>query len=119
MAETAAAAKRKVEVLGSEEELAAALAKYVADLSDKFVRERGLFTVVLSGGYLIDLLRYSPHFPKLSKTHSPVFGTTPAIFRRTLAVFSADIAGLYRLLQADLKIARNSNLLEYRVRFIW
>lgn len=60
MAETVPAtvpAKRKVEVLGSEEELAAALAKYVADLSDKFVREKGLFTVVLSGGYLIDLLR--------------------------------------------------------------
>lgn len=60
MAETVpAAAKREVKVLGSEEELAAALAEYVADLSGKFVRERGLFTVVLSGGYLIDLLRYS------------------------------------------------------------
>lgn len=60
MAATAAGSygKRKVEVLETEEDLAAALAKYTADLSAKFVTERGAFTVVLSGGYLIDCLRY-------------------------------------------------------------
>lgn len=54
----ASSGKRKVEVLDTEEDLAAALAKYTADLSEKFVEERGAFTVVLSGGYLIDCLRY-------------------------------------------------------------
>lgn len=46
-----------VNILDSEEVVASELAKYVADLSDKFVRERGVFTVVLSGGYLIQNLR--------------------------------------------------------------
>lgn len=54
----AGSGERKVEVLDTEEDLAAALAKYTADLSAKFVKERGAFTVVLSGGYLIDCLRY-------------------------------------------------------------
>ncbi|OWM75522.1 probable 6-phosphogluconolactonase 4, chloroplastic [Punica granatum] len=58
MAETVAGAgKRTVQVLDTEEDLAVALAKYTADLSAKFVKERGAFTVVLSGGYLIDCLR--------------------------------------------------------------
>ncbi|XP_057453924.1 probable 6-phosphogluconolactonase 4, chloroplastic isoform X2 [Lotus japonicus] len=39
------------------EELAASLAKYVADLSNKFTAERGAFTVCLSGGSLISYLR--------------------------------------------------------------
>ncbi|XP_010671357.1 probable 6-phosphogluconolactonase 4, chloroplastic isoform X2 [Beta vulgaris subsp. vulgaris] len=47
----------KVNILDSEEEVAIELAKYVANLSQKFVSERGAFTVVLSGGYLIDTLR--------------------------------------------------------------
>ncbi|KAK4766557.1 hypothetical protein SAY87_008199 [Trapa incisa] len=47
----------KVEILDTEEDLAAALAKYIADLSAKFIKERGAFTVVISGGYLIDCLR--------------------------------------------------------------
>lgn len=44
-------------VFGSEEELAVSLAKYTADLSEKFGNERGAFTVVLSGGSLIKSLR--------------------------------------------------------------
>ncbi|MED6216914.1 hypothetical protein PIB30_012644 [Stylosanthes scabra] len=39
------------------EELAVALAKYVADLSNKFTTERGAFTVCFSGGSLINYLR--------------------------------------------------------------
>ncbi|KAJ1383078.1 NagB/RpiA transferase-like [Sesbania bispinosa] len=38
------------------EELAVSLAKYVADLSNKFTKERGAFTVCLSGGSLIKYL---------------------------------------------------------------
>ncbi|CAM8924932.1 unnamed protein product [Rhodiola kirilowii] len=48
---------RKVEVFESEEELAVELAKYTAALSEKFVKERGAFTVVVSGGSLIKSLR--------------------------------------------------------------
>ncbi|KAG5036077.1 hypothetical protein AAZX31_04G212500 [Glycine max] len=39
------------------EDLAVSLAKYVADLSNKFTSERGAFTVCLSGGSLINYLR--------------------------------------------------------------
>ncbi|KAJ1379312.1 NagB/RpiA transferase-like [Sesbania bispinosa] len=40
---------KNVEVL-SKEHLAVSLAKYIADLSNKSIRDRGCFTVVLSGG---------------------------------------------------------------------
>jgi 6-phosphogluconolactonase len=53
----AATAERKVEVFDTEEVLAVSLAKYVADLSDKFCKEKGAFTIVLSGGSLIESLR--------------------------------------------------------------
>ncbi|XP_057462754.1 probable 6-phosphogluconolactonase 4, chloroplastic [Actinidia eriantha] len=49
--------KGKVQVFDSEEDLAVSLAKYTADLSDKFVKERDAFTVVLSGGSLVKSLR--------------------------------------------------------------
>ena len=49
--------KGKVQVFDLEEDLAVSLAKYTADLSDKFVKERGAFTVVLSGGSLVKSLR--------------------------------------------------------------
>lgn len=48
---------KKVSVFDSEEDLAVSLAKYTADLSDKFSNSRGSFTVVLSGGSLIKSLR--------------------------------------------------------------
>lgn len=47
----------KKEVFESEEDLAVSLAKYTAQLSDKFGKERGAFSVVLSGGSLINSLR--------------------------------------------------------------
>nr|KYP55557.1 hypothetical protein KK1_001774 [Cajanus cajan] len=47
---------KKVEVF-SKEHLAVSLAYDVAQLSNKFTRERGAFTVVLSGGSLIKYLR--------------------------------------------------------------
>ncbi|KAK6926067.1 Glucosamine/galactosamine-6-phosphate isomerase [Dillenia turbinata] len=49
--------KPKVNVFDSEEDLSVSLAKYTADLSEHFAKDRGAFTVVLSGGYLIDCLR--------------------------------------------------------------
>ncbi|KAE8708610.1 putative 6-phosphogluconolactonase 5 [Hibiscus syriacus] len=49
--------KAKVEVFESEEDLSVSLAKYTADLADKFSKEKGSFTVVLSGGSLIKSLR--------------------------------------------------------------
>ncbi|XP_022899144.1 probable 6-phosphogluconolactonase 4, chloroplastic [Olea europaea var. sylvestris] len=41
----------------SEEDVAVALAKYTADLSEKYIREKGSISVVLSGGSLIDTMR--------------------------------------------------------------
>ncbi|WZZ01109.1 hypothetical protein YC2023_073437 [Brassica napus] len=48
--------QRKMEVFPSKDELSVALAKYTANLSAKFCKEKGYFTVVLSGGGLIDWL---------------------------------------------------------------
>lgn len=45
----AAMNNKNVEVF-NKEHLAVSLAKYIADLSNKFISERGCFTVVLSGG---------------------------------------------------------------------
>ncbi|KAJ4835911.1 hypothetical protein Tsubulata_006177, partial [Turnera subulata] len=47
---------RNYTVYDTVDNLREALAKYVSDLSDKFIRRKGSFTVVLSGGYLIDQL---------------------------------------------------------------
>ncbi|KAJ6811618.1 putative 6-phosphogluconolactonase 4, chloroplastic [Iris pallida] len=46
-----------VQVFPTEEAVADALAKYTSDLSKKFADRRGAFTVVLSGGYLINSIR--------------------------------------------------------------
>ncbi|KAF3432762.1 hypothetical protein FNV43_RR23864 [Rhamnella rubrinervis] len=51
------ATQKKVEVFDSKEDLAVQLAKYTADLSNKFTKGRGSFTAVLSGGSLIHSLR--------------------------------------------------------------
>ncbi|KAK6155549.1 hypothetical protein DH2020_009797 [Rehmannia glutinosa] len=52
-------AKTQTKVLkfDTEEDVAVALAKYTADLSEKYINEKGSFSVVLSGGTLIDTLR--------------------------------------------------------------
>ncbi|KAF5442673.1 hypothetical protein F2P56_035306 [Juglans regia] len=49
--------KKNVEVLDTEEDQAVSLAKYTANLSNQFCKERGAFSVVLSGGSLIKSLR--------------------------------------------------------------
>ncbi|KAK6933686.1 Glucosamine/galactosamine-6-phosphate isomerase, partial [Dillenia turbinata] len=69
MAEVAAAGKSnpKVNVFDSEEDLSVSLAKYTAELSEKFAKERGAFTVVLSGGSLIKSLRKLAESPYLEK----------------------------------------------------
>lgn len=56
MADTTKSANTKVEIFETHE-LALPLADYVADLSNKFIKERGAFTVALSGGSLIHHLR--------------------------------------------------------------
>jgi 6-phosphogluconolactonase len=65
--------KKAVEVFDTEEELAVSLAKYTADLSDKFAKERGSFTVVVSGGSLIKSLRYLSLQSSLIKSVKLVF----------------------------------------------
>ncbi|KAF9604145.1 hypothetical protein IFM89_002820 [Coptis chinensis] len=57
--------KPGVQIYESEEDLSVSLAKYTADLSQKFVKERGAFTVVLSGGSLIKSLRKMVESPYL------------------------------------------------------
>ncbi|KAG2239428.1 hypothetical protein Bca52824_091772 [Brassica carinata] len=52
----AEARHRKWHVFQTKDELSVAMAKYTAHLSAKFCKEKGLFTVVLSGGGLIDWL---------------------------------------------------------------
>ncbi|MQM04086.1 hypothetical protein Taro_036879 [Colocasia esculenta] len=52
-----AGGQRELLVFQSVNDLCVSLARYTADLSDKCVREKGAFSVVLSGGYLIDCLR--------------------------------------------------------------
>ncbi|KAH0665825.1 hypothetical protein KY285_027031 [Solanum tuberosum] len=49
--------KKTVLKFDSEEDVSKALAKYTADLSEKFIKQKGSFTVVLSGGSLIDTMR--------------------------------------------------------------
>lgn len=49
--------KKNVEVFDTEEDQAVSLAKYTANLSNQFCKERGAFSVVLSGGSLINSLR--------------------------------------------------------------
>ncbi|GJN34436.1 hypothetical protein PR202_gb23094 [Eleusine coracana subsp. coracana] len=56
-AASGAGSKQKLLVFDAEEDLAVSLAKYTAELSEKFAAERGAFTVVLSGGSLIKALR--------------------------------------------------------------
>jgi len=48
---------KQLMVFDQEEDLAVSLAKYTAELSDKFTIGKGAFTVVLSGGSLIKALR--------------------------------------------------------------
>ena len=54
--------KGDIKVFDSEEDLAVSLAKYIANLLDKFTTERGALTVALSGGSLIKSLRYAKIF---------------------------------------------------------
>jgi 6-phosphogluconolactonase len=53
-----AGSKKKLLIFDSEEDLAVSLAKYTAELSEKFASERGAFTAVVSGGSLIEALRF-------------------------------------------------------------
>jgi len=51
-------------IFHDEEKVAVDLAKYIADLSAKFIREKNSFSVVLSGGSMIDTMRklLEPHY---------------------------------------------------------
>ncbi|CAO2838543.1 unnamed protein product [Amaranthus hypochondriacus] len=48
---------KNVNIFDSEEQVAIELANYTVNLSNKFIKERGAFTVVVSGGSLIKSLR--------------------------------------------------------------
>ncbi|KAK4384808.1 putative 6-phosphogluconolactonase 4, chloroplastic [Sesamum angolense] len=64
------AAKTKTKVLkfDSEEDVAVALAKYTADLSEKYVKQKDSFSVVLSGG---TLNRYTQNDYQMKLVESP------------------------------------------------
>ncbi|KAK1432448.1 hypothetical protein QVD17_09345 [Tagetes erecta] len=51
------ATKKTIQLFDSEQTLSVSLAKYTADLSDKFAQQKGSFTVVVSGGSLVKSLR--------------------------------------------------------------
>lgn len=52
-------AAHKVRMFEGEEDLSIALADYIAELSEASIKERGAFTIALSGGPLIRLLGYN------------------------------------------------------------
>nr|XP_027085503.1 probable 6-phosphogluconolactonase 4, chloroplastic isoform X2 [Coffea arabica]XP_027085505.1 probable 6-phosphogluconolactonase 4, chloroplastic isoform X2 [Coffea arabica] len=54
---------RTVLKFDTEDGVAVALARYIADLSERFIKEKGSFNVVLSGGSLIDTMRYLARAP--------------------------------------------------------
>jgi len=60
------AEKARRHVYENEEEVAVALAKYISHLSAKYIREKGSFSVVLSGGSMIDTMRKLLEPPYLS-----------------------------------------------------
>lgn len=49
--------KKEVKIFNTDDDLAEGIAKHTVELSRKLSHQRGAFTVVLSGGYLIDKLR--------------------------------------------------------------
>ncbi|KAF9623631.1 hypothetical protein IFM89_003638 [Coptis chinensis] len=50
-------AKLDIQIFDNDGALSVSLTKYIADLSENFVKERGAFTVVVSSGSLIKSLR--------------------------------------------------------------
>lgn len=58
MASYSANTKREKKVFDTEDDVAKAMAKYTFNLSKKFCKERGYFTIVLSGGDLVLWLKY-------------------------------------------------------------
>ncbi|KMT15925.1 hypothetical protein BVRB_3g051120 [Beta vulgaris subsp. vulgaris] len=46
-----------VNIFDSQDEMASSLAKYISDLSNKFVKERGVFTIALSGDSISKAMR--------------------------------------------------------------
>ena len=58
MASALANKKREKIVFPTENDVAEAMAKYTFNLSKKFCKERGYFTIVLSGGDLVLWLKY-------------------------------------------------------------
>lgn len=48
--------ERELKVFESTDELATDLAEYISQLSENSVKERGFFTVALSGGPLISIM---------------------------------------------------------------
>ncbi|KAL0304464.1 UNVERIFIED_CONTAM: putative 6-phosphogluconolactonase 4, chloroplastic [Sesamum radiatum] len=84
--------------LNSEEDVAVALAKYTANLSDKYIKEKGSFSVVLSGGTLIHTLRYTMflfRFCNINSSHDfwvpiPRSRIFPITYKKTPAEVAVD-----------------------------
>ncbi|KAL9225431.1 hypothetical protein vseg_001359 [Gypsophila vaccaria] len=49
--------KVNVSIFNTNEELSISLANYTSNLSNKFIKQKGVFNVVFSGGYLFEFLR--------------------------------------------------------------
>lgn len=54
--------ERELRIHESLEELSTDLADYIAELSEASVKERGVFSIALSGGSLISLMGYGHDF---------------------------------------------------------
>lgn len=93
----AAPAKQKLLIFDTKEDLAVSLAKYTADLSKKFAAERGAFTVVLSGGSLIDALRLFDASPTPHKSRLCWFLRLYGSLRDLLVSQQADGAAVPRI----------------------
>ncbi|XP_020599965.1 probable 6-phosphogluconolactonase 4, chloroplastic [Phalaenopsis equestris] len=59
--------KKQVKIFDTDDDLADGIAKHTVELSRKFSHQRNAFTVVLSGGYLVDKLRKLVEPPYVSE----------------------------------------------------
>lgn len=65
------------------DELRTDLADYIAEISDASVKERGVFTIALSGGSLIGLMGYITFFP--TRVSFFLYRTKPSLKSQSIA----------------------------------
>ncbi|KAK3228350.1 hypothetical protein Dsin_000231, partial [Dipteronia sinensis] len=81
--------RRELRFSYTEKDLAASLAKYTTDLSYKFGKERGSFTVVLSGGFLIKSLRVNLFLDYIADPDFPIIEQVPIVPGHVYAINDA------------------------------